>query len=102
MLTRMKENGQVMIPSEIRKSLRLSKDLVLSIARIGEGILLIPKPSVFESTAAKFSKAAKEKDITLESLLKDFKKNRKTRVTIYQSARLRSELSHEKHQSHRH
>ncbi len=73
MVTRMREKGQVTIPSDIRESLHLSKDSVLSITRVGDGILLSPQISVFEPVADKFSKAAKAKGITLQNLLKDLK-----------------------------
>ena len=76
MVTRMREKGQVTIPADLRESLHLSKDSLLSMARVGDGILLTPKPSVFESASGKFSKAAKEKGITLSNLLKDLKKIR--------------------------
>lgn len=76
MVTKMREKGQVTIPAGIREALHLSKDSLLSVVKIGEGILLTPKPSVFESTATKFTKAAKEKGVSLESLLKDLKKVR--------------------------
>lgn len=76
MVTRMREKGQITIPADIRESLHLSKDSLLSIARVGDGILLTPGPSLFESVSAKFSKTAEQKGITLESLLKDLKKNR--------------------------
>ena len=76
MVTRMREKGQVTIPANIRESLHLSKNSLLSVARVGDGILLTPKPSAFESVSAKFSKAAKDKGITLTSLLKDLKKLR--------------------------
>ncbi len=76
MVTRMREKGQVTIPADIRESLHLSKDSILSVTRIGDGILLTPKASIYESVSAKFSKRAKEKGITLTSLLKDLKKIR--------------------------
>lgn len=76
MVTRMREKGQITIPANIRASLHLSRDSVLSVARIGDGILLTPKPSVFESVAERFSGTAKTKGITLENLLKDLKKIR--------------------------
>ena len=76
MVTRIRQKGQVTIPAEIRESLHLSTDSLLSVARVGGGILLTPGPSVFESVSAKFSKAAQEKGLTLESLLKDLKKIR--------------------------
>ena len=76
MVTRMREKGQVTIPADIRESLRLSKDSVLSVAKVGDGILLTPKPSVYEATSARFVKAAHKKRITLNDLLKDLKKIR--------------------------
>ena len=76
MVTRVREKGQVTIPSEIRESLHLSKDSVLSVTKVGNGILLTPKPSVVESFAAKFSKAAEDKGISLQDLLKDLRKIR--------------------------
>lgn len=76
MVTRMREKGQVTIPADIRESLRLSKDSLLSIARVGDGILLTPRLSVFESVSAKYSKMAEKKGITLRGLLNDLKKIR--------------------------
>jgi AbrB family looped-hinge helix DNA binding protein len=76
MVTRMREKGQVTIPADIRESLRLSKDSILSVAKVGDGILLTPRPSVYEATSARFVKAAHEKRITLNDLLKDLKKIR--------------------------
>lgn len=73
MVTRMREKGQVTIPSDIRQLLHLAKDSILSVAKVGNGILLTPKPSVFESVSAKFSKMAEKKGITLQRLLKDLK-----------------------------
>ncbi len=77
MVTRMREKGQVTIPSDIRESLHLSKDSILSIVKAGNGILLIPKPSAVESFGARFQKAAEEKGITLEDLLRDLRKMRR-------------------------
>ena len=76
MVTRMREKGQITIPASIRESLHLERDSVLSVAKVGEGTLLVPKSSVVESTSAKFVKAAKEKGITLQEVLKDLKKIR--------------------------
>ncbi len=42
----------------------------------GQITFLIPVRSIFEGVSAKFSKAAEQKGITLENLLKDFKKTR--------------------------
>jgi len=80
MVTKMREKGQITIPADIRESLHLSSDSVLCVSRVGDGILLTPKLSVFESVSKKFSKAAKTKDITLEGLLKDLKKIRQNKA----------------------
>jgi AbrB family looped-hinge helix DNA binding protein len=76
MVTKMREKGQITIPANIRESLHLSKDSILSVTKVGDGILLTPKPSVFESVSSKFVKAARTKEISLDSLLKDLKKIR--------------------------
>lgn len=76
MVTRMREKGQVTIPADIRESLHLSKDSILSVSKVGDAILLTPKLSAVKTISAKFAKAAKEKGITLEDLLKDLKKIR--------------------------
>ena len=76
MVTSMREKGQVTIPANIRESLHLSNDSVLSVTKVGDGILLTPKTSAFEATSAVFRKTAKAKGITLTDLLKDLKKIR--------------------------
>ena len=76
MITRVREKGQVTIPVSIRESLHLSKDSLLSVTKVGDGILLTPRPSVFEVTSAGFIKEAEEKGITLDDLLKDLRKIR--------------------------
>ena len=76
MITRMRDKGQITIPASIRDSLNLSKNSVLSVAKVGDAILLAPQPSVFEEIAGKFSSRAKKESISLESLLKDLKRIR--------------------------
>jgi AbrB family looped-hinge helix DNA binding protein len=76
MVTKMREKGQITIPSSIRELFHLSKNSILSVTKIGDGIFLTPKPSVFETTSAGFIKEAKQKGITLEDLLEDLRKIR--------------------------
>lgn len=75
----MREKGQVTIPLDIREALHLFKDSILSVNKVGNGILLTPKPSAVDAYAEKFSKAAKEKGISLDDLLKDLRKIRHTK-----------------------
>ncbi|MBI3332485.1 MAG: AbrB/MazE/SpoVT family DNA-binding domain-containing protein [Candidatus Omnitrophica bacterium] len=77
MTTRIRGKGQVTIPASVRAALKLSENDLLSIARVGNAVLLYPQPSVFESVASKFSQEARRKSITLEMLLKDLRQARR-------------------------
>ena len=77
MTTRIRGKGQVTIPASVRASLKLSENDLLSIARVGDAVLLYPQSSVFESVASKFSREARRKSITLETLLKDLRRTRR-------------------------
>ena len=79
MVTRMREKGQVTIPADIRESLHLTADSILSVTKVGGGILMTPRPSMFEAVSAQFVKSAKKQGITLNDLLKDLKKIRRKR-----------------------
>lgn len=77
MVTKMREKGQVTIPVSIRESLHLSKDSILSVTKVGDGILITPRPSLFEEVSAEFRKEADKKGISLDELLQDLKKIRR-------------------------
>lgn len=69
-MTRMRQKGQITIPAELRKSLNLQEDTVLSIAKAGGAIVLCPRASRFEPIAREFSKEAAKKGISLGELLR--------------------------------
>lgn len=77
MVTRMREKGQVTIPVSIREALHLSENSILSVTKVGDGILITPRPSLFEEVSAEFRKEADKKGITLEELLQDLRKIRR-------------------------
>ncbi len=77
MVTRMREKGQVTIPVSIREALHLSENSILSVTKVGDGILITPKPSLFEEVSAEFRKEADKKGITLDELLEDLRKIRR-------------------------
>ena len=77
MVTRMREKGQVTIPVSIREALHLSENSILSVTKVGDGILITPKPSLYEEVSAEFRKEADKKGITLDELLQDLKKIRR-------------------------
>ena len=77
MVTRMREKGQVTIPISIREALHLSENSILSVTKVGDGILITQKPSLYEEVSAEFRKDADKKGITLDELLQDLKKIRR-------------------------
>ena len=77
MVTRMREKGQVTIPVSIREALHLSENSILSVTKVGDGILITSKPSLFEEISTEFRKEADKKGITLDELLEDLKKIRR-------------------------
>lgn len=77
MVTRMRGKGQVTIPASIREALHLSENSILSVTKVGDGILITPKPSLFDEVSAEFRKEADKKGITLDELLKDLRKIRR-------------------------
>ena len=77
MVTRMRGKGQVTIPANIREALHLSENSILSVTKVGDGILIFPRPSLFDQVSAEFRKEADKKGITLDELLEDLRKIRK-------------------------
>ncbi|MFT5207096.1 MAG: bifunctional DNA-binding transcriptional regulator [Candidatus Omnitrophota bacterium] len=79
MITRLRAKGQITIPANIRTSLKLRVDSVLSVAKVGNAILLSPQESIYEDVAKKIAKAAKKESISLNGLLKELKSARKNK-----------------------
>ena len=77
MVTRMRGKGQVTIPANIREALHLSENSILSVTKVGDGILIFPRSSLFEQVSAEFRREADKKGITLDELLEDLRKIRK-------------------------
>lgn len=70
-LTKVTSKGQVVIPSEIRKELKLEEGSQLAVSRVGSTVLMkkvnIPDPhKEFEELTEIFSKLAKKKGIKSE------------------------------------
>jgi AbrB family looped-hinge helix DNA binding protein len=77
---RVRQRGQITLPSEFRKALGIREDSILTAMRVGEGILLTGKPLFGQEVAARFQEAMKEKGVSLEQLLKGLEKHRKALV----------------------
>lgn len=75
-IVKLRERGQLTIPSEYRKDLNLEENDVLKIMRIGDVLILTPKRMVSDILTKKFEKVMKEKNVTLDDLLEDLKEQR--------------------------
>lgn len=68
--------GQLTIPASIRKELRLEEDVSLTVVKVGEVLLLTPRPLIGDAVAKKVARAMKQSGLKLDDLLADLKKQR--------------------------
>jgi len=76
-LSRIRGRGQVTIPAEFRKHLRLQDNDPVNLILIGETVIMTPYQAQGERLAKKMERAAKKESISLDDLLKDLKSIRK-------------------------
>lgn len=69
MLVRVQEKGQVTIPSQIRKKLRLKKGDLVMFEETEAGILIKPAEVLVSDALAEIGKALQAKGITLEEII---------------------------------
>ena len=74
---RIRERGQITIPNGLRQELNLKPDSLVTLVKIGRSILIIPKQLEGDALAASYAKSAQRHSVSLESLIKDLKKERK-------------------------
>jgi len=68
--------GQLTIPASIRKELRLEEDVSLTVVKVGEVLLLTPRPLIGDAVAKKVARAMKKTGLKLDDLLADLKEQR--------------------------
>ena len=68
--------GQLTIPAAIRKELHLKEDAALSLVKVGNVILMTPKPLEVDSLAKKARKEMKKAGLTVEDVLADLDRQR--------------------------
>lgn len=69
--------GQITLPAALRKDVGIKPDSQVRVVKAGSALLLTPKFSEGDALAAKFEKAMKAKGLSLESLLKDLRRERR-------------------------
>jgi len=66
---RVQEKGQVTIPLQIRKRLKLKKGDLVAFVETNAGVLITPAEVVVTQAAEAISRSLKEKGVTLEQLI---------------------------------
>ncbi len=74
---RIRERGQVTIPSSFRKDLGLGENDTLNMVKIDEMLILTPRKPFGDAVARKVESAMKRKGLTLDDLLINLKDQRK-------------------------
>jgi AbrB family looped-hinge helix DNA binding protein len=74
---RIRERGQVTIPSSFRKDLGLGENDTLNMVKIDEMLILTPRKPFGDAVARKVASAMKRKGMTLDELLGNLKDQRK-------------------------
>lgn len=68
--------GQLTIPAAIRKELHLQEEAALTLVKVGDVILMTPKPLEVDSVAKKARKEIKKSRLTVEDILVDLDRQR--------------------------
>ena len=69
--------GQLTIPKELRKALRLDEHAILNVFAVGRCLILTPKRLLGASLAREVERSMKEQGLNLEDLLKSLKQERR-------------------------
>ncbi len=70
-------SGQLTIPKDMREALHLDKETKLNIFAVGRCLVMTPKPLLRRSLTKKVQKQMRDKKMSLNSLLKDLKYERR-------------------------
>lgn len=76
-IVKLRERGQVTIPYAYRKDLGLGKEEMLNILKIGDVLILVPRPLAGDALSRKIESAMRKKELSLDSLLSNLKEQRK-------------------------
>jgi AbrB family looped-hinge helix DNA binding protein len=74
---RIRERGQVTIPSSFRKDLGLEENDSLNMVKIDEMLILTPRKPFGDAATRKVEAGMKRKGLTLDDLLADLKEQRR-------------------------
>lgn len=75
-LVRIWGRGQPTIPAAIRKEMHLKEEAALTLVKVGDVILMTPKPLEVDSVAKKARREMKRSGLTVEDILADLDRQR--------------------------
>ncbi len=70
--------GQIAIPADLWKELRIEEGAALSVVKVGDALVLTARKIVGDKLAKKAEKEMKKAGVGLEDLLKDLEKQRRS------------------------
>jgi AbrB family looped-hinge helix DNA binding protein len=76
-IVKLRERGQLTIPSKYRKDLNLEENDALNVIKVGDVLILTSKRMAGDKLTKEFEKTMKKKGISLDDLLDDLKEQRK-------------------------
>jgi len=76
-LVKMRERGQLTIPSKFRKGLGFEEKDVVNIVKVGEALILTRKQLAGDLLSKKIEDSMKKKGLTLQDLLSNLREQRK-------------------------
>ena len=75
-VVKVRNRGQLTLPASIRKDLRLDDEATLTLVKVGDVILLSPRPLMVDAVARKAERGMKKAGLKLEDLLTDLDRQR--------------------------
>lgn len=74
---RIREKGQMTLPNALRRELGWETENLVSAVKVGDSVLLVPKPLAGDALAKKTARSMKTQSITLGELLGELKRVRR-------------------------
>ena len=75
-VVKVRNRGQLTLPASIRKDLRLDDEATLTLVKVGDVILLSPRPLMVDAVAKKAERDMKKAGLKLEDFLTDLDRQR--------------------------
>jgi bifunctional DNA-binding transcriptional regulator/antitoxin component of YhaV-PrlF toxin-antitoxin module len=75
-VVKVRSRGQLTLPASIRKDLRLEDEATMTLVKVGDVILLSPRPLMVDAVAKKAEREMKKAGLSLEDLLADLRRQR--------------------------